>query len=437
METIEYRCMLVQRGSNALLTLTDGCRYQLPRVHILRAARPAQQLQKAIKAKWGLNIFVLDIWGSPEDPGAAALAELLTPESAMPLTEISIGQLLGSGLSEQEGRRLQSIVEGGSGGLFARLGWIDDAIAWMESATGRPFRTRGSIEQWNTGGGFALFRASSDDGRNYWFKATCEPNEHEFAITSLLSDLCPGYFPNLVAVRREWNGWLTEDAGHPLSDTPSLSELAQVSKRMAQLQYLTVGKTDELLSLGACDQRLPVLRSQIDAVIAFLIEMMARQTSMKVAALSRDRLLDLGEILRDGCFRLEAHEIPDALIHNDLNAGNILSDGTNYFFIDWSEAAVGNPFLSCERLCQLNRAHAGIVRSVYREYWSHSLGARSIDDAIALTPLLTIYAYLYSRGDWLDQRARVRPEFEGYARSLARHMDRAAQDLSLLETLCR
>lgn len=205
---------------------------------------------------------------------------------------------------------------------------------------------------------------------------------------------------------------------------------------MSQLQLLTVGETDELLAGGAFDQRLPALRIHIDAVIAYLIEAMDRQTSTQVAPLSRDRLLDLGEILRDACFRLEAHGIPDALIHNDLNAGNILSDGAKYVFTDWSEAAVGNPFLACERLCQLNRAHAESVRNVYRECWSNRLSLQSMDEAIALTPLLAVYAYLYGRGDWLDQTESVEPQFERYARSLARHMDRAAQDLSLREILC-
>jgi aminoglycoside phosphotransferase (APT) family kinase protein len=179
-----------------------------------------------------------------------------------------------------------------------------------------------------------------------------------------------------------------------------------------------------------------VLRSHIDEVIADLIEAMTRQRSTKAAQLSRDRLLALGEILRAACIRMEALGIPDALSHNDLSPGNILSDGAHYVFTDWSEATVGNPFLTCERLCQLNRAHAVSVRNVYRECWSHRLGAQSMNEALRLTRLLAIYAYLYGRGHRLDQTDGVQPQFESYARSLARHMDRVAQDLSLGEILC-
>ena len=435
METIEYRCVLVRARSH-VLAFDDAGRCHLPRVHVPRATRPAQQLQRAIKAKWGLNIFVLEIWETPEDLGACAVAELLTLGSTSPFREVLLERLRTSGLFNQECRCLQLLIEGGPRSPVSRLGWIDEAIAWMESATGRTFSSRRNIEQWNAGAGFALLCACSDDGRHYWLKATGEPNAHEFAITCFLCESCPDFVPKLVAVRKEWNAWLTEHAGDPLPDAPNLSELVSAARRMAQLQVLFVGKTDELLALGAFDQRLSALRSHIDAVIAYLIEAMARQTSTKVAPLSRDRLLDLSEILRDTCFRLEGHGIPDALIHNDLNSGNILSDGANYVFTDWSEAAVGNPFLVCERLCQINRAHAESVRNVFRESWSHRMSAQSMDEAIALTPLLAIYAYLYGRGDWLGQTERVRPKFDSYARSLARHMDRAAQNLSFLEVLC-
>jgi hypothetical protein len=437
MKTIEYRCVLVRPHSHAVLAFAEDGRYHLPRVHISRAARPAQEVQRAIKATWGLNILVLDTSVAPDGLGACAVAELLTREMASSFKEVPVEQLKSSEFPEEEYRRVRLLLEGTPKTRFSHLGWIDEAIAWTESATGRTFNSSGCIEQWNAGGGFALLRVCSDDGRHYWLKATGEPNAHEFAITRFLWELCPDSLPKLVSARGDWNAWLTEDAGYPLPDSPSRNEHVAAAKRMAGLQLLTIGRTDDLLAAGAFDQRLPVLRSHIDSVIAYLIDAMARQTSAKSAPLSGDRLLELGEILRDACFRLEAFDIPDTLIHNDLNAGNILSDGAKCVFTDWSEAAVGNPLLSCERLCQLSRAHAEGVRACYRDCWSPWLAAGILDEAIALTPLLAIYAYLYGRGDWIRQARGARPQFESYARSLARHMDRVAKDSTLMETLCK
>src|SRR5580692_11201401 len=123
METIEYRCVLVRPRSHAVLAFDDAGRCNLPRVHIPRATRPAQQVQRAVRAKWGLNIFVLETWETPEDLGACAVAELLTRDNASPLREVSLEQLKTSELLEQEHRRLQQLIEGGPGSPLTRLGW--------------------------------------------------------------------------------------------------------------------------------------------------------------------------------------------------------------------------------------------------------------------------------------------------------------------------
>jgi hypothetical protein len=433
---IEYRCVLVLPHSLDVLAFPVAGHHRLPRIHIAPRSRPAQEIKMKVKAKWGLDVFVLEHWEAADDYAACAVAEVEIPKANSPLKLTPTSLLMHCELSEHEYLRVRLIIEGRTSSPVSHLGWTDQAIAWMESATGSTFSSRADFEQWNAGGGFALLHVHSDDGLPYWLKATGEPNAHEFAMMRFLCKMCPDFLPKLVAIRKEWNAWLTEDAGDPLSDAPGPTELATVATRMARLQLLAIDWTDELLASGAFDQRLPALRSHIDAVIAFLIEAMGRQTSTRVAPLSRDRLLELGEILRDACFRLEAHDVPDTLIHNDLNAGNILSDGTKYVFTDWSEAAIGNAFLSCERLCQLNRAHADIVRNIYRDTWSPRLSTESMDEVLALTPFIAIYAHLYGRGHWLGQAGNLLPHFESYARSLARHMDRAAKDSHLLEILC-
>jgi hypothetical protein len=436
METIEYRCVLVLPRSHTILVTVDRGQYPLPRIGIPRATRPAPEVKKMIKSRWGLNIFVLEIWADSNCAGALAVAEVLMPQIATSLTEIPVEQLTTAELSEEDRGRLQQFFDGRMTSQVSRLGWIDEAFAWIGSATGQTFSSSNIFEQWNAGQGFALVRVTSDEARNYWLKAAGKPNTHEFMLTSLLSELYADFLPRLVATKKEWNAWLTEDAGDPLPNPPSQHQLVSAAKSMASLQFLSIGQTHGLLGAGAFDQRLPALKSQVDTIINYLIEAMARQTSTKAMPLSHDRLLELSEILHDACFRLEALGIPDALVHNDLNAGNILSSGTRCLFTDWSEAAVGNPFLMCERLCQLNRTHAESVRNIYRECWSHRLSAQSMDEAIALSPLLAIYAYLYGRGDWLRQTEDVRAQSESYARSLARHMDRAARDLSLREIPC-
>jgi hypothetical protein len=353
------------------------------------------------------------------------------------LKEFTLDRITSSELSSEEHRECQLLLEGKSTNNLARVGWIDEALGWVASTAGRKFSTKNEIEQLNAGRGFALLRFRSDDGGEYWLKAASAPNTHELPITSCLAERYPEFLPKLVGIRKEWNAWLMEDAGDMLSDPPPKAALADAVRSFARLQVQTMDAVDVLMKAGAFDQRGPVLTDHVDRMIGFLVEAMARQTSIKTSPLSRNRLLELGEILRNALCQLESLGIPDALVHNDLSLGNILFHGRHYAFTDWSEAAVGNPFLSLERFRLLNPDAEGELRRVYGEVWRDYLSQANIDRAFGLAPLISIFAYLYGRGDWLNDPGKVTPQFESYARSLARHMDRAAQDRSLREVLCR
>ncbi len=161
-------------------------------------------------------------------------------------------------------------------------------MAWVESVTGATFSSKRNIAQWNAGGGFALLRACSDDGRHYWLKATGKPNLHEFAIIRLLQN-GTRTFTQACCDQAEWNAWLTEDGGAPISDSPGAAELVSATRRMARFQFLTAGHTAALVAVGACDQRTIVLRSHVDEIVVHLVEAMATQTSTKATPLSRDR----------------------------------------------------------------------------------------------------------------------------------------------------
>jgi thiamine kinase-like enzyme len=434
--TVEYRCVLVRPRSSQLLAVEESDQHRLPRIHIPEWTRPAEELQKVIRARWELDVLVLETWAAGHDVPAFVVAELLEAEQNSFFVEFPVRQFKGSEFSEEDCQHLESLLEGRTKIPFSRLGWIDEAMSWIESATGASFSSKRNIAQWNAGGGFALLSTCSDDGRRYWLKATGKPNLHEFSITRLLSKSYPDFLPKLVATNTEWNAWLMEDAGAPISDPPSAAELVPAARRMAKFQIQTTDHTVELLNTGAFDQRLSVLSDHIDAVVAYLIEAMARQTSTKAITLSRVRLLELGEILHQACSRLETRNIPDTLIHNDLNPGNILFNGTNCVFTDWSEAAVGNPLVVCERLCRLNPSHRESVQAAYRQCWKNQLSNQTIEEALVWMPLLAIYAYLYGRGDWLARTEVTSPRSESSARSLARHMDRAAREISLLEAPC-
>src|SRR5258708_39113401 len=52
-------------------------------------------------------------------------------------------------------------------------------------------------------------------------------------------------------------------------------------------------------------------------------------------------------------YQLRATPIPDTVVHNDLNRGNILVCENNCLFTDWCEVSIGNPFITFQHLLLL------------------------------------------------------------------------------------
>lgn len=313
-------------------------------------------------------------------------------------------------------------------------------MEWMRREVGHEVDFTGEQRQYNAGGGFALIRFDTRKGPAYWLKATGDPNRHEFHITEKLAELCPEFMPQRIAARADWNAWLMEDAGCPL-DLWTLTALEQAVYSMAMLQQRTIGRSNAFLAAGAFDQRLCVLRAHLAELFEYLDEAMARQTSTKVQPIEKRRLWEMARILQDACFRMEALGIPDTIVHNDINSGNILFNGRHCVFTDWCETAVGNPFLTFQHLCLLQPDDGEgdwipRLRKSYAQCWLDRLSPHQIDLALMLARLLAVLSHLYGRGAWLRSSQRNERRVESYARALARHMDRAAQDPQLLEALC-
>jgi hypothetical protein len=219
-ETTEYRLVLVLPESRRILAMSDvdGCR--LPSVSIPQWKRPAEQLRETVHAVWKLRVLILDFFdGFP----LCAVAEVLVPGQPTGLKAVSLEQVQPSELSEQQRAQVASILAGDShaSSNFSRVGWIDEAITWLESETGRKLSSKRDIKQYNAGGEFALVRFRMANDWDYWLKATGGPNAHELSITTLLSKLCGGYLPELISSRPEWNAWLMSGEGTSVTELPT------------------------------------------------------------------------------------------------------------------------------------------------------------------------------------------------------------------------
>lgn len=435
-DSIHCRVIAIDPRSRSLLALEVEGTYRLPRFWIPRRGRPAREICAGLKRTSGLSAVVLEFLSFDENAPACVIAQFIGSTLPDCFRAIRPDELEIYELSEQEHCRLKELLEDRVASPLSRIGWLEEAMSWVEQTTGRKLPPNSTVEQYNAGGAFALISFRAPDGGRYWLKATGYPNQHEYSVTLYLSELAPDGVPRLVGVRKEWNAWLTEDAGMTLGNDVPVILLSAATRTLADLQNRTIDCIDVLLRAGAFDQRMPVLTRHIDPIIEYLIEAMRRQTSTKSPPLTEGRLREMGAILRDACLCLEELRISNTLLHNDLNGDNMLWNGERCVITDWSEASVGNPFLCFERLCRLTE-HPEELRIIYTECWLRYLDESAIQTAYKLAPLLSMYAYLYGRGRWLKDMSTVGPRFESYIRSLARHMDLAARNPVLLEALLR
>jgi hypothetical protein len=444
-----YRLVLISPESRRCLAEEANGTLRLPRVAIPKWTRPAQEVSRIVGDNWALNVVVIDFFGEQYFGPECVVAELLQSEGEVGLgtgrTWCSVTELVDSELRGSELAMIEDLVAGGTTvqGPFSRLGWLDDAVAWIGAErSARDFHFTGELQQFNANGRFRLVRLGNSRGPAYWLKAVGEPNLNEFTVTVALAKHLPEYLPNVVAMRPEWSAWVMEDAGNQITEPLILNELERATLCLAELQKNSIEHTQTLLSSGCFDQRTTVLHTRIPEIIHYLIDAMANQTSTKEPRLTEARLREIGSILSNVCVEIEALGIPEALIHNDFTLGNVLFNGSRCVLTDWAEACIGCPLATYQHLrAYVSRDPQGLrwlpgLDDLYKRSWSDVLSESQVGRAITLAPPFAIASYLLGRGNWLVSGRGEDPQFQRYARGCARHIDKAAAAPEFLEALC-
>jgi Phosphotransferase enzyme family len=447
-EMTEYRLILVLPESRKILAISEVDGYHLPSISVSPRRRPAEQLRLAIRSRWNLFVFILDLL---DGPCSYAVAEVLIPCQSSDLKSVSFEQVQTPELQAEQRTQIASIVAGDSNENrpLSCIGWIDSAIAWLKSETGKKLSSKRDIEQYNAGDPFALIRFRTEDGWDYWLKATGRPNAHELPITALLSKLCGDYLPEIISTKPSWNAWLMSGEGQNVTKMPTtpflrFSLLKDVAECMARLQMKTLSQRFALLEAGAFDQGSQVFRNHAIPLFDYLEEAMSLQTSTKVPSLDKRRMRQLRSVFVEVCHRMEDVAIPETIVHGDMNCGNILIGEGRCRFIDWSEAYLGNPLITLQHLLLLNKLENSQIRhsinlllkQSYARVWAASCDSNALEEGFLYAPILAAASTLYGRGDWLNSTTRNDPRRQSFARTLARYMDRAAREPGLLEALC-
>jgi Phosphotransferase enzyme family len=162
-------------------------------------------------------------------------------------------------------------------------------------------------------------------------------------------------------------------------------------------------------------------------------EFMAGQEKRSPAPLAKSELASLREGLEEACGLLESFHLPVTLGHADFNPGNILVSPDSCVVLDWAAGCVGHPFITFEYLRRhigrsdlREAAAAERITAAYLRPWEAFFSPEILRRAMAIIPLIAVFAYAVSGDAWRSPDSLHNPKAAGYLRSLTRRMFREA-----------
>jgi hypothetical protein len=450
--TAAWRVLLFASNGSELLVLSRPSGFCLPVLHIPSQERIAANLNAEAQRLWNIDTVCVAPFDVPHPERISGDAryhvmEVRNPEELLRIAPraMNVAALQQSAFADVRdyvavccAMKLDATDSPqDSQGPFSGFGAFRQISNWVEEQLqplGRQWN--GAFRQLHASGSFALIRFQTNRGAA-WFKATGEPNRREHAITHTLSTLFPKYMAELIAVHRDWNAWLSDEMeGADLDSTPDLTSWCCAAKSLAELQVASIEHTSPILSQGAHDSRIAKLLPQVVPFFATMQRLTEAQVKTTTRRLSAQEIQIVQLRLTEALSEMEAAAIPDTLNHFDMNPGNAIVRHEECKFLDWAEAAIGNPFLSFEYLRQhfvraLGDDPEGAIefRDSYVNVWRRLLPHRAIKRTLELMPLIAPFA-LAATLPWNDIHRNAEPEFAGFLRSLARRMHREAGQFS-------
>ena len=449
-----YRLFLTRQDASEFLLVRRESGWSLPSVEIEQGQRIVEQLTTELCAQHGWRGYCLFLPTSPGELARCAVMEVsqsgeISPAGTcwIPLAEatrLSIDSAEDFAIIEKSIEGLSKHRNEPTLAPFARPGWLAELFEWVDGQI-KPLglRLTGHYTQFNASPAFSLVRLETNDSA-VWFKATGEPNRHELPVTACLARLFSEYIPRLLGVHTPWNGWLTQEvSGTSLDHTREFSTWSKAAKDFAELQIQSVASQAQLLEAQCKDLRLPTLVAQIDPFLDRMREFMAAQEKTEPAPLTDPQLARLGSRLKQACASLREAGLPDTLGHLDFNPGNIFVAPGRSVFLDWSEACLTTPLITFEYLREhfertpisSSTAVEHLVNS-YLEPWQSLVAPADWNRAIAVSPLVAVFAYAVASNAWRSPETLSRRSHTGYFRALTRRMYRESQGIAARSAPC-
>jgi hypothetical protein len=424
-----YRLVVLQKSGGEILVANERPPFTLPCAEIPRWERVAENLIEAVRKRYGISAICL-FKPAPSNAisgGERPLYQVMetretrtaVPDEMRWLTLDSIADQ--SFADEQDlvaitntARQMAEFQSGEAIGPFGKPGWIEELFSWVQRQVGRyGFHLTGNFRQLNASPTFSLIRLETN-AQAVWFKGVGDPNVREFSMSIFLAKHFPDFMPKILATDPGCHGWLTwEVSGETLDQRPDPEAWETSARTLAQLEIASSEHTD----------------ASVEPFFDLMVHLMAKQPKEPPAALSST---GLGQLSRDveGALRkwCDLH-IPNSLGHLDFNPGNIVCSSHRCVFLDWAEGFVGPPFLTLQyllvHLAKQSKVDLKLhqeLQSTYAKEWESVMTPRSIRQALALAPVLAVFAYAVADRPWQNGKSSIAKSEAAYLRALTRRL---------------
>ena len=183
-----------------------------------------------------------------------------------------------------------------------------------------------------------VLSAASRTGRAF-LKCSSDRFRHEGRVTQVLADRSPGYLPDVLAIEPDRGWMLMRDLDGPLLGDQPDSTWALGLDALAGLQQRWVGRSDELLAAGAEPRPLSQLAEWVQGT-ALDAGLMGR-----FAPGVHEAWLTAAPAMAEACLTLDRIGPGPSLVHGDFHPWNVAAGTAGTRIFDWTDAAVGHPFL--------------------------------------------------------------------------------------------
>jgi hypothetical protein len=433
--------VLFRRDGAVAVCINDKGLPSLPLVESPMKRRTAESILEALWHDYGLEaVYLRSLKSSRNESGELHIAQVREP-FVLPtawqwheLIDVESGSTPFSQVFDIR-RAHQLAMSYSSDYPYAQLGWFDKLFDWTGHVLAQKgLELTGRYKQIN--GGRAFLSRFETTQTAVWFKAPGTVSLNEWKVTPLLAQAAPQWLPEVIDTHADWRGWLSKEVGQSLYQTTDPRHFRLAAECLAQLQAQLQERTEWLLSIGAHDQRISFLRSQITPFIEMISRLMTIQAQTPPRVLTRIDLNYLSDQLADALSELEHLGFPNSIIHGDITPGSIVADCDKCAFIDWSRAYVGFPPICCELM--LNKFVAllgapyrwrGELWSAYLAQWPGYENAFKLEYTELSLALVSLFSYVLTRSDVNDLQHYWTAPAASYVRSLSRRMFSIAEKL--------